>query len=379
LSVAPGDQRYCRLADRSVEPRRNDAERQKNADLNWNALDIVGTNYSVDRHIKEHDQFPNRVIVSTESIPPIGKAYEVMDNSFVVGDFVWSAADYLGECGVGRWFYAGDPTEPMSKPAKPGDKPKPISHGSDILYPWHGANPGALDILGHTKPAGHLRDITWNMGEKLYMAVRQPDDDKSIIVAGWGTFPTWESWTWPGREGKEMTVEIYSRYDTVRLYLNDKLIDEKPTTRVQNFTASFTLPYQPGTLKAAGVQDGKEVESTTLATTGDATAIKLTPDRATIKADGQDLSYVDVEVVDKDGNLQPNADQLVTFSLDGPGTIAGLGNAYLKSEEPYQGTQCHVYKGRALVVIRSEEKARECTLKASAGGLTDASTKIVTQ
>ena len=127
------------------------------------------------------------------------------------------------------------------------------------------------------------------------------------------------------------------------------------------------------------MQDGKEVETMTLATTGDATTIKLTPDRATIKADGQDLSFVDVEVVDKDGNLQPNADQLVTFSLDGPGTIAGLGNAYLKSEEPYQGTQCHVYKGRAQIVIRSQEKAGECTLKASADGLNATTAKIETQ
>ena len=171
------------------KPKDNDADRQKNADLNWNSLDIVGTNYAVDRHVKQHAQFPNRVIVSTESYPPIGRVWDVTDNSFVVGDFVWAAIDYLGECGVGRWFYSGDPTEPMNKPANPTDKPQPVGHGSDSLYPWHGANPGDIDILGNTKPAGHLRDITWNMGEKLYMAVRQPDDDKNLIVVGLGLLP----------------------------------------------------------------------------------------------------------------------------------------------------------------------------------------------
>jgi beta-galactosidase len=362
------------------KPKDTDADSQKNADANWNSLDIVGSNYHLFQHVAQHDQYPNRVLVSTESQPPIGEAFQVLDHPYVVGDFVWSAQDYLGEVGVGRWFYEGDPTEPMvTRKGQPPTKLYPISHGSDVLYPWRGANPGNLDLLGNSKPAAHLRNIVWNRGEKLYMAVRQPADDKKIIVAGWGWYPVWENWTWPGREGKPMGVDVYSRYEKVRLYVNDKLVGEAPTTRANNFQTTFTLPYQRGTLKAVGVENGQEVGGMQLETVGDPAAIRLTPDRSTIKADGQDLSFVQVEVVDKNEKLQPNADELVTFTLAGPGTIAGLGNAYLDSTEPYQGTQCHVYHGRALVVVRASKQNGVLRLKAESSGLTVAETQIKTE
>lgn len=355
-------------------------EAQKsNAEVDWNSLDIVGSNYRLNSHIQRHAAYPGRILVSTESTPPIGQASHVLDNSFVVGDFVWTAQDYLGEVGTGRWYYAGDPGE--SKPPDP-KKPgviSPFDLGSDKLYPWHGALCGSVDLIGNSKPAAHLRNIVWNMGEKLYLAVRQPEDDKKIIVYGWGWYPTWENWTWPGREGKPMEVEVYSRYPRVRLYLNGQMIGESNTTDKQGFRATFKLPYQPGTLKAVGLQGGNEVGDCELSTASDAAAIRLIADRATIHANGQDLSFVQVEVVDKDGRLQPNADQEIAFTLSGPSAIAGLGSANMKSEEPYQGTQCRVFHGQALVVIRSTNQAGSIDLKAHADGLTDGSISIQTQ
>lgn len=354
---------------------------QKNfANADWNVLDIVGTNYALKRHISQHAQFPNRVIVSTESYPsnPADRWWDVTQNTYVIGDNVWSAQDYLGEAGIGRWFYQGDPSEPLNPPKDANDKnPHPVNMGDDRLYPWHGALCGDFDILGNRKPMGHWRNIVWNEGEKLYMAVRQPQtDNKKIVVVSWGWIPTWESWTWPGWEGVPLEVEVYSRYDKVRLYLNDKIIGENDTTARQSFRAIFKLPYQPGTLKAVGLQDGNEVESCTLSTVQAPASIRLTPDHATIHPDGQDLSFVQVEVLDKDGNLQPNADQQITFTLTGPGTIAGLGNADMKCQEPYQGTQCHVFHGRALVVVRSTRQPGTIDLKASAEGLADGSVSL---
>ena len=362
------------------KPKATDADSQKNADANWNSLDIVGSNYHLFQHVAQHDSYPNRVLVGTESAAPIGEAFQVLDHPYVVGDFVWSAQDYLGEVGDRRWFYEGDPTEPM-EPQKdqPPTKLVPISPGNDKLYPWRGSNTGSVDLLGNSKPAAHLRNIVWNMGEKLYLAVRQPADGKKIIVTGHDWFPVWENWTWPGEEGKPMGVEVYSRYEKVRLYLNDKLVGEAPTTRANNFQATFELPYQPGTLKAVGLENGQEVGAMQLATVGEPASIRLTPDRSTIKADGQDLSFVQVEVLDSSGHLQPNADELISFTLSGPGTIAGLGNAYLDGTEPYQGTQCHVYHGRALIVLRASEQPGALELKAESPGLTVAETLIKTE
>ena len=346
----------------------------------WTSLDIVGSNYHIAGCIARHVVWPDRVLVSTESNPPLGEANHVLDNTFVVGDFVWSAQDYLGEVGIGRWFYEGDPTEPLTTQKNlPPTKLVPVHHGGDALYPWRGSDCGDLDLIGNSKPAAHHWNIVWNRGEKLYLAVRQPEDDKKITVVPWGWYPAWENWTWPGREGKAMSVEVYSRYPSVRLYLNDKLVGEMPTTLREGYQATFKLTYQPGILKAVGVEDGKEGETMQLETAGDPASIKLSADRITISADGQDLSFIQVDVLDKQGRLQPNVDELISFTLTGPGTIAGLGNAWLKSTEPFQGTTCHVYQGRALIVLRGSKTAGTLALKADSPGLASASVAISCQ
>jgi beta-galactosidase len=292
---------------------------------------------------------------------------------------VWTALEYLGESGLGRWFYEGDPTELLEPATAKNPKPGPVSNQSDKNFPWHGSPSGNIDLLGNRKAASHLWNINWDAGEKLYVAVRQPTGGRKIVVTGWGWSPTWDSWTWPGLEGQPIDVEVYSRYPRVRLYLNDKLIGENGVNEQGRFTTNFNVPYAPGILKAAGVQEGKEVETCQLRTVGDAAAIRLTPDLTSIKADGQGLSFVKVEVVDKDGNAQPNADQLITFDLTGPGTIAGLGNANLKDETPYQGRQCRVFHGQALVVLRSSREAGTLDLKAKADGLTAAEVQVKSQ
>jgi len=332
------------------------------------ALDIVGGNYNLVDLIKMEPQHPERVLVATESGPgnPIEMYNPVMSNVFVVGDNVWAAQDYLGEVGGGRWVYAGDPTEPYFL-------------GSTELFPWHGDSSGDLDLIGQRKPMSHLRNIVWDRGEKLYMAVRQPEDEKKIVVTGWGFFPTSESWTWPGREGKEMQVDVYSRYDKVSLYLNDKLIEQRPVTREDGFRTTFKVNYEPGTLRAEGEPGDPDSNRVELTTVGDPAAISLNPDRDTITADGQDLSFIDVEVTDDKGRLQPNADQEISFDLTGPGSIQGLGNADVRSLEPYQGSQCRVFHGRALVVIRSTKTPGTIVLHATGPGLSDTSCAVQTK
>lgn len=109
--------------------------------------------------------------------------------------------------------------------------------------------------------------MLWNAdGEKLAIGVREPDGYKGKVqTTQWGTWPTFESWNWPGHEGKDITVEVYSRYPEVALYLDGKFIGKKPPEAMM---ASFTLPYTPGTLRAVGIEDGKDIENIELATAG---------------------------------------------------------------------------------------------------------------
>jgi beta-galactosidase len=350
------------------------------AEAGWSAQDIVGSNYAIEGHIKRHNQFPNRVLLSTESDPPLGKYNAVLNNPYVIGDFVWTAQDYLGEVGIGRSFVVGDPSETMDKPdpKKPGEI-RTLGHGSDSLYPWHGASCGLVDILGFPKPIIKYWNVVWQTGfVKLGMAVLQPESDTiKIKHVSWGWFPSWESWTWPGWEGKQMHVEVYSTYSKSRLYLNDKLVAEQP---MENGKTTYQLNYEPGVLKAVAVDAAnKEVEQTQFVTAGEAAGISLKPDRETITADGQDLSFVQVKVVDKSGRVNPTANELIHFTVIGPGTIAGLGNANMKDETPYQGEECHVDHGKALVVIRSKHDAGQIVLKATSSGLISAETTITSK
>jgi len=221
--------------------------------------------------------------------------------------------------------------------------------------------------------------MLYNDTEKLYMAVREPNPASGKIkTTGWAVWPTWESWTWPGYEGKELEVEVYSKYPKVRLYLNQKLIGEQPTTEDQQFKATFSVPYTNGELKAVGVVDNKEVETTVLQTSGDAAKIKLIADRTKIVANGQDLSFVTIEVTDKDGKLQPNAENRLEFNISGPGIIAGVDNANIKDIDPYVGTSRKAWHGRALVIIRSTRSAGNIKLTVSSKGLHNAVDNIIT-
>src|SRR4051794_1785608 len=194
-------------------------------------------------------------------------------------------------------------------------------------YPWHAAMCGDLDLTGLRKPQSYYRDIVWNGGDRVYATVRLPEPEgKKIIAIMWAVYPTLPSWTWPGQEGKELQVEVYSGAEKVRLYLNDKLIGEKPTGREQEFKAVFSVPNAPGTLKAVGVRGDGEVAQSVLTTTGEATKLRLTADRTAIQADGEDLSFITVEAVDAQGRTVLDGAQDVQFSLTGPGVIVAVGN-----------------------------------------------------
>jgi beta-galactosidase len=356
---------------RSIDPTRPVTSAMTTWDRDWDifdplmaAHDVCGYNYQLFRAPSDHERVPSRIIVNTESYP--GNAFYiwrmVSENNYIIGDFVWTAMDYLGESGIGACYYPGE---------NGGE------HWQGDRYPWHGAYCGDIDITGWRKPISHYRSMLYNKNEKLYMAVREPNPENGEIrITGWAVWPTWESWTWPGFEGKDIQVKIYSKYPKVRLYLNDKLIGEQATTGEQQFKTIFSVPYSPGLLKAVGMENDKEIEATTLKTTGEAAGIKLTSDRNEMLANGQDLSFVTIEITDKDGAFQPNAANRLQFMIEGPGTIAGVSNADMKDNDPYIGNSRKAWHGRALAVIKSSHNAGNIKLTVSSPGLDEATLSI---
>ena len=312
--------------------------------------DIVGYNYMIHKSQSDHERVPTRVMVQTESYSrDTWRNYrKVQDEPWVIGDFVWTAIDYLGESGIGRWYYEGEPAkEPWEAP----------------MFPNHAAYCGDIDLIGQRKPISHYRSMLYNQdGEQLYMAVREPDGYYGKIhTTMWSVWPTYESWTWPGNEGKNIDVEVYSHYPKVRLYLNDQLVGEK---EVAQGMAKFTLPYQPGTLRAEAGED-----KVSLQTAGEAKTIRLSADRTTLKADGQDLAFITVELTDGNGIMNLIANNELTASVSGSATLIGFGNADIKDCDRYTDSTHKAWKGRALLVVRSTGKNGKATITVQGKGL----------
>ncbi|WP_188555494.1 glycoside hydrolase family 2 TIM barrel-domain containing protein [Edaphobacter dinghuensis] len=370
-------------------------------------LDIAGYNYNLKQNqAKDHERVPSRIMMTTESLP--SAAFDnwklAHEHSYILGEFVWTAMDYLGESGIGSWSYATpeqagqvaqvssmmnqmmanmgadgkDPFEAMAK--QQNAAPNPMMKLMFPGFPWHAADSGDIDLTGFRKPQSYYRDILWNGGDKVFATVRLPEPEgKKIVAIGWSVYPTLPSWTWPGREGKEMQVEVYANTEKVRLYLNDKLVGEMPTGTEQQRKALFTVAYAPGTLKAVGVNGDREVTTDVLHTTGDPVKIRLTPDRKVLQADGEDLSFITVEAVDAHGLMQPNAAAEVNFTISGPGTIIAVGNGDGTSTESYQGDQRALFHGRALVVVRTSRTAGFIRLKVTAPSMASAEINLHTE
>src|SRR5262249_48340530 len=148
-------------------------------------------------------------------------------------------------------------------------------------------------------------------------------------------------------------VQAYTNADSVELFLNGKSLGEKKADDLIRLHYEWKVPFEPGTLKAVAKKDGKVVATDEVTTAGPPAKLELKADRSAIAADGDDLSFVTVRVLDKDGHLCPNADQLVTFAVDGPATIAGVDNGDPISHEAFQGKTRKAFHGMALAILRS--------------------------
>ena len=309
-------------------------------DPHFDVLDIGGYNYMIHKHATDHQRNPGRVMWQTESYPR--DAFQnwalVHDYPYIIGDIVWTGLDYLGESGIGRYYYEGE---------RPGE------HYVDGGQPdWHGAYCGDVDITGWRKPISHYREMLWKDLNDLYIAVKEPDGyHGKIHETAWSVWPTWESWNWPSWEGKPIDVEVYTKAPEVTLYLNDKPIDTKAVSQATEYKAVFTVPYETGTLRAEA--GGKRA---TLSTAGEPARLRLTTDRSVITADGQDLSFITVEVIDREGRVCPNAAIPCEAVVKGQGTLLSFASADLKDREPYTSPCVTTWKGRALLVVRSSQK-----------------------
>jgi beta-galactosidase len=316
----------------------------------FEAIDICGYNYAVDNYVPDHKRLPTRVILSTESFPLEAFKYWTAANDYpwVIGDFVWTGFDYLGEASIGWLGY-------------PHDK---------SFYPWTQAYCGDIDICGFKRPQSYYRDVLWGNGKQISVFVKPPvpsfplNPDKAEW-SKWEWRDVVPSWNWEGYEGKPLKIEIYSSCEYVELLLNDKSLGKKRTERKNEWTAVWEVEYQPGTLTAIGYNGSNQVASSVLKTAGIPSRIRLTADRNKIISDGQDLSYITVELVDENGNVNPAADDNILFTLSGPGMIQAVDSSNPMGIESFVQPHRKAFRGKCLVIIRAGKEKGDILLKAS--------------
>ena len=332
----------------------------------FDTLDVSGYNYSfkwneghtyeTDAYVDDHKRHPDRIIYGAESFSSHAFDYwmAAVDHSWVLGDFVWTGWDYLGESSIG-WIGFGYP-----------------------VY-WPTAYCGDISVTGVRQPQSYYRGALFG-DDTVAAFVQSPEPSfPHYRRFDWGSPDVQASWTWPGMEGKRLGVRVYSSCEEVELFLNDRSLGKQPTNRESKFKASFGVAYEPGVLKAVGYNAGQAISEWILKTAGEPAAIRLSPERTEISADGQSLVYVPFEMVDAKGTVQPQADNLVHFKVRGPAIVAAVGNGDPSSLESFQQPQRRAWRGSGLVILRSTGEPGRVELTATSDGLEPATVSIGTK
>lgn len=342
-------------------------------------LDVAGYNYADSKYEGDHAKFPDRVMYASEYFPPKGLEnwLKVEALPYVIGTFSWTAMDYLGEAGLGA------PRLVKKDPKKAKEGGLLGGSGSDLFlkpsWPIFNAYTGELDLIGTKKVNSYYQDVVWKRSA-VEVLVHTPTPEGYTEANFFYNFPDQlKSWSFPGQEDKKMQVFVYSRAQKVTLELNGKVMGEQ-SLKPKSITALFEIPYQPGTLVARSYTDGKETGADTLRTVGQPVAIRLRADRKTLQANRNDLSFINVDVVDAGGNVVPYVDDLlINYQLAGKGDIAGVANGNPADVSSFQRPQKKVFHGRGLAIIQPKGRPGTVTLTATANGLKSGSITIQTK
>ena len=331
-----------------------------------NGLDVVGYNYMEDIYERDHEMFPERVILGSENFPnQIGFRWPMVEKlPYVIGDFTWTAWDYLGEAGLGKAAYV-EPDDPKA-PRFPWD----LMPDRTSPYPWRLANDADFDITGFRCPQGDYRSVVWGNEETFLYSMHPDTFGKKEVVSMWGFPYVLRNWNYEGLEGHPTELVVFSKADEAEVFVNGKSIGRKPVSKERPFPYSvrFETTFQQGEVIAVSYQNGKEVSRATLVTTGNAQRVRLVPEKSVMAADGHDLIYVNIEITDRDGRVVPDAAVALRANVSGAGRLAGFGSANPITEEDYTDSETVSYRGRALLIMRAGYESGTCSVEICANG-----------
>ncbi|NHO65626.1 glycoside hydrolase family 2 protein [Aestuariicella hydrocarbonica] len=306
-------------------------------------VDIAGYNYAYGRYKGDRKKYPQRVIMGSESMPGDLPAIwqRVTSVPGVIGDFMWTGWDYLGESGIGSWSYGEEP----------GGINKP--------FPALLAGCGAIDITGVPGAPTLLAKAVWGLLDAPAIAVRPlMHNGKRTNKTPWRSTDAVVSWAWQGVTGKAI-IEVYSCDDKVELWLNGRSLGRKKAGVKAGFVTRFCVPYEAGELMAVGYRKGRESGRSSLRS-ADKVQLQLRAEKTTLEG-LDDLAYIAIELADNQGVVESMIGDRLSISVAGAGELMGFGSANPTAVDTYTGTVCSTYLGRAQAIVRGTE-AGEVTI-----------------
>ena len=339
-----------------------------------NGLDVVGYNYIEDIYERDHEMFPERVILGSENFAvQIGFRWPMVERlPYVIGDFTWTAWDYLGEAGIGKAVYV-DEDDPLVKKGSWSLMPP-----SGSPFPWRTANDADFDITGNMLPQGAYRSVVWGSKKTHLFSMHPTSFHKVEMMTMWGFPAVFSNWNYSGYEGKPIELVVYSNAEEVEVFVNGNSIGRKPVNMMRPMPNSvhFETIYEPGKVEAVSYSNGKEISRDVLITAGEPASITLLPEKLNMKADGHDLICLKIEIRDKDGKLVPDAALPLKATIDGCATLAGFGSANPITDEDYTDDCTVSYRGRAMAIIRSGYESGKVNITISAEGMENAGVEL---
>lgn len=293
-------------------------------------MDVVGQNYRENELIAAHEAHPNWKVIGTENTHVLSMWLALRDKPYMAGQFLWTGIDYLGEA----------------------------------AWPETTNNQGLFTRTGEWKQQGLQRESWWSDKPVVHMVRKSDNDGAGNWVADWTPvdFGTYDN----------AKVQVYSNCDEVELFLNGKSQGVKPKP-ANDSPREWDLTFEKGSLKAVGRNKGKEVAVEEFKSAGAPAKVLLSTNQDKLAHNFDDAAIVKATIVDAEGNVCANADNMVKFSISGAGILQAVDNGDIISHEQYQATEHKAFQGKCIAIIKAGAGNGVATLKVSVAGLPEAS------
>lgn len=295
-------------------------------------LDIVGMNYMWQEVRPDHDRHPERLMMQTETfaLDAWDSWKSVEECPWNLGDFVWTAQDYIGESGIGLAF-AG-PDDPV-----------------EGAFPCHLAVCGDLDLIGDRRPQSYHRESLWRPGV-LAVAVQVPEGTAKPKIEGhwhpnWGWHQVASHWNWPGFKGKALTVRILTSCRRAEVRLNGRVLFEDAIQPESGQSLEVEVPYDPGCLEILGWDEEGQERRVILRTSGPPKKVSLLPETPRASLANGDLLWLGVTLTDSEGVRCQDSDREIELTVEGPAELLGFGNASMVDTGSLQDSVHRTYLG----------------------------------